>query len=288
MFDDCAIGRFYSYIDGSSKLLRVKYTIDENGVVTLGDVNEVHVVYEDVPAQASTQATLDDNGVGKNVGDPAVTNAENNEPKPATPAEPANPVQAAEQTPAPAEPAAPVVPEQAAEQTPAPAPAEPVSEPANPVQAAEQTPAPTEPTDDAAQSSNKPAVDAAQVTNAQNTNTEKVGLANEQEQEENSSSAPLTDSERAEFEALKREKKENLINSYKDNLSEEEYNGFFATIDSVSYEELETDLLKTYKRNQEEKPAKVSRAFSLASLLSRNETQESSLVAQIKANLHRD
>lgn len=257
MFDDCAIGRFYSYIDGSSKLLRVKYTIDENGVVTLGDVNEVHVVYEDVPAQASTQATLDDNGVDTPVDTPKVENAET------TPEVQTN---------------------ESATDCACGDDKEKNKAEEKPEQCAEQLAT----TDDAAQSSNEPAVDAAQVTNAQNTNTEKVGLANEQEQEENSSSAPLTDSERAEFEALKREKKENLINSYKDDLSEEEYNGFFATIDSVSYEELETDLLKTYKRNQEEKPAKVSRAFSLASLLSRNETQESSLVSQIKANLHRD
>lgn len=76
MFDDCAIGRFYSYIDGSIKLLRVKYTIDENGVVTLGDANEVHVVYEDVPTPASTQATLNDNGVETPVATPKVENAE--------------------------------------------------------------------------------------------------------------------------------------------------------------------------------------------------------------------
>lgn len=285
MFDDCAIGRFYSYIDGSSKLLRVKYAIDDNGVVTLGDVNEVHVVYEDVPAQASTQATLDDNGVDTPVDTPKVENAETtpevqtNESATDCACGDDKEKNKAEEKPEDGEDKPKDDKEKSEDGEDKPKDGE-----EKPEQCAEQLAA----TDDAAQSSNEPAVDAAQVTNAQSTDTEKVGLANEQEQEENSSSAPLTDSERAEFEALKREKKENLINSYKDDLSEEEYNGFFATIDSVSYEELETDLLKTYKRNQEEKPAKVSRAFSLASLLSRNETQESSLVAQIKANLHRD
>ena len=48
MYDDSAIVRFYSYNDSTSKLMRIKYSVDENGNVTLGDINEVHVTYEDV------------------------------------------------------------------------------------------------------------------------------------------------------------------------------------------------------------------------------------------------
>ena len=48
MFEDSAIVRFYYFVEGVSKLMRVKYSIDENGAVSLGAVNEVHVAYEDI------------------------------------------------------------------------------------------------------------------------------------------------------------------------------------------------------------------------------------------------
>ena len=112
--------------------------------------------------------------------------------------------------------------------------------------------------------------------------------SDEQKQEENSSSAALTNSERAEFEALKREKKEKLIDSYKDYLSEEEYNDFSVKIDSLQFEELETELLKVYKVKQEAKEETEvnERAFTLYSLLNKP-VKESSLATLIKENLDR-
>lgn len=44
-----AIMRIYYYADGSQKLLKVNYTIDGEGKVTLGEVKEVRVTYEEVP-----------------------------------------------------------------------------------------------------------------------------------------------------------------------------------------------------------------------------------------------
>lgn len=51
-YEDCAIVRFYSYLDGSLKLMRIYYKIDADQNVTLGNINEVHVTYEDVQASA--------------------------------------------------------------------------------------------------------------------------------------------------------------------------------------------------------------------------------------------
>lgn len=48
-----AIMRIYYYADGSQKLLKVNYTIDGEGKVTLGDVREVRVTYEEVPDTSS-------------------------------------------------------------------------------------------------------------------------------------------------------------------------------------------------------------------------------------------
>lgn len=74
--------------------------------------------------------------------------------------------------------------------------------------------------------------------------------------ESNSSSAAFTDSERAEFEALKREKKVNLINSYKEFLSEEEYKTFVDSVDSYAdNDKLEFDLLKKFKAYSDEHAA---------------------------------
>ena len=74
--------------------------------------------------------------------------------------------------------------------------------------------------------------------------------------ESNSSSAAFTDSERAEFEALKKEKKVNLINSYKEFLSEEEYKNFVDSVDSYAdNDKLEFDLLKKFKAYSDEHAA---------------------------------
>ena len=101
--------------------------------------------------------------------------------------------------------------------------------------------------------------------------TTEMGNNNEQHtnsvQEESSSTTSFADSEREELETLKREKKINLINSYKEFLSEEEFNNFTNSVDSYTDETLELDLLKIYKKGKEN--VKTSRAFSLDSMLNR-------------------
>lgn len=270
-YEDNVICHFYSYIDGSHKLMRIFYSLDEENNAILGDIEEVHVTYEKV--EKSTEESAAPAFTEENTG---VTN-----------------------------------PEATSEQSEAQKTTEPVTEMStekvdNAVSEPEQTSKesfaedlPTEQeeqssvTDAAANAANEEtAVFAAQDVNANTQTTMEVGAVNEQKQEENSSSAPLTDSERAEFEALKRAQKEELLNSYKEYLSEDEYNGFFATIDSVSKNELETSLLKFYKEYQERENAKpITRVFSLSQLIGnlnkKGESKENELANYIGDILQR-
>lgn len=258
MYEDRAIMRFYSYFDGSCKLMAINYSITEDGVVSLGDVKEVHITYEEVPEVPEVPPTnaTEEPGVGQEPSSMSEDPVEPQEPtEPNDITEPSDPVNASTD------------PEPVAEETttePTNASVDPVADP------------------NVAAQSSETAETAAQDTDAQNTQM-KVGAVDEQTtQEEGSSSAALTDSERAEFEALKRKEKEELINSYKEFLSEEQYNGFFATIDSVSKEELELSLLKEYKNFTEtNQKAKQRRAFAFAPVNNNVETRNS-LVQDIK------
>lgn len=88
----------------------------------------------------------------------------------------------------------------------------------------------------------------------------------EQTQETDTSSASFTQSEQAEFEILKREKKLTLLNSYKDSLSEDEYNKFVGSIDSFDEKDLEIELLKAYKAFKEQEP-KQRRVFAFTPII---------------------
>lgn len=240
MFDDNAIVRWYSYFDGSCKLMRVMYSCDENGTITLGNVNEVRIAYEDV-------ATIDETGVGQATATEAPVVTETVE-------EPH-----ADETTMTVD--APVVEEPTVEPTPVveePTVTVMEEEPATPVV---EEPTPTEPVVDAACDTN---IEPAQVANAEVTElNEKVSVENEQTEEENSGSTSFAESERAELESLKREKKVNLIDSYKTYLSDEEYNEFISTVDNFSDESLEVALLKKRVDYAESSNSKPMRAFAL-------------------------
>lgn len=274
MYEDRAIVRFYSYIDGSSKLVRINYSLDEQGQITLNEIHEVHVVYEDVPEvnptdeskgvtnpeQESTENSFD-NGKNEKAEEDTKENEEDDEENEKD--------SFTDQTSAENEDQSKSSPtELSIEKT--------VSE-----------------TDAAQPAANESATFAAQDVDANTQTTMEVGAVDEPKQEETSSSTSLTDSERAEFEALKREKKEELLNSYKDYLSEDEYDGFFATIDSTSQEELESSLLKSYKAFKEKEEAKpISPIFSLSQLIGiknkkTNENKESELANYIQEVLDR-
>lgn len=277
-YDDNVICRFYSYIDGSCKLMRIFYSLDEENNAILGNIEEVHVTYETVekPTDEPTAPAFTEENTG-------VTNPEQATAQPSidegTPAPADEPATSPEDNAA-SEPAQPAQ-DNFAENNPETPKEEPASDKSSE-------------TDAAANAANDTTADfAAQNVDANTQTTTEVGAVNEQQEKENSSSAPLTDSERAEFEALKRKEKENLLTSYKDYLSEDEYNGFFAAIDSVSYEELETSLLKAYKDFKEKEAAKPSRrVFSLSQLIGnnlnkKNESKESELASYIGDILQR-
>jgi hypothetical protein len=77
------------------------------------------------------------------------------------------------------------------------------------------------------------------------------------ESQEESSSAPLDHSERAELEAFRRERKEGLIVSFEDDLSSEFLSNLSNNVDNYSYDELEVTLSKEFTRvNRENKKSK--------------------------------
>ncbi len=235
MFEDNAIVRFYSYIDGSNKLFRVKYTCDEKGEITLGTVNEVHVVYEDIVEEPKNeesveQATEQENlGVATATEDPIVEGATQ---------------------------------EQVVEHEEINA-AEVVSTALDVVNHEETIEQQTEnlpevQVDDVSQAS---------VSNAEITDEKKVS-ENETIEQEDSSASTFAQSQVEELEALKREKKIALLDSYKEELSDEEYADFTARIDEFDNDSLELELLRRYKRDNKE--TRVERVFNIVNPINTN------------------
>lgn len=252
MFEDSAIVRFYYYVEGNVKLMRVKYSINDSGDVTLGDVNEVHITYEDII----------ENSVGVNNAEVTTTEG--------------NPV---------------ATPETNASEGISTA-SELSTATEGITAASDVSTTPTEDpvnTDEVASAAENSS--AAQLENAEVTDTEKkVSDGNEQNsttKEEGASSASFTDSERAQFETLKREKKVNLLNSYKDKISEEDYNNFLNAIDTFAEEkDLELEVLKAYQRNLEENSTPIRGVFSLNSIINHNENKDD-LATYIRRQLNR-
>lgn len=305
--------RFYYFVEGVSKLMRVKYSIDENGTVSLGAVNEVHVAYEDIienekpeetpqfnneidtttqVAMAATEKEEDDvneevDGDGKkqedddkiddcNISSTHIISTE------ATSAEPEK-IEKEDKQPAPDKTS--VVNED-----------EPKKEEKN-IDKCENISTNVENTseiaidmtNDNAEETSAP-VENVQITSEQDFSSSSVIMKAEQSSDEENrdnsnddfsnndesssqqevstaSSAAFTESDRAEFEALKREKKIALVNSYKDKISEEDFNSFVSKIEDFdSDESLELALLKSYKKYQEDVDSNVKpmRAFAFA------------------------
>ena len=263
LYDGNAVFRAYSYIDGSSHLFQINYSLEENAI-TLGDIVEVHVTYEPIETKEAQ-------------GDKNAPFTENNNESEEQPVE--------EPTVVSTEPIAEDL-TQAKEIV-----KEPVdtADSADPIEQSEgeknsfseEQPTETTVSENAAESSTD-AEPAANDFSADNTQTQKVGAENENDQETSSSSATLAESERAEFEALKREKKVNLINSFKDSLSDDEFNKFMENVDSTDYDALNVELLETYKRKNEGKPS-PRRVFAFTP--KNNASKDSELYNYIKGLL---
>ena len=245
MYEDCAIVRFHYYMEQCSKLMKIYYTCDEEGNVTLGDVKEVHVVYEEVE-QKTTEVEINMKQIEETSIDAVNLSDQDDENKTETEVE-----------------------EETIEDK--------KDEKDDDNEEKDDKEDFVEPTIEPVVEENVVVVDdvTAQVSNVEITPTQmeaSVENENTNNEETASSATSLTEGERAEFEALKREKKVNLLNSYKDSLTEEEYNNFLEGIDSFSDESLELELLKAYKRNQQvnTNSDKPIRAFAFAPINNAN------------------
>ena len=249
MFNDCAIARFYFYMDDTSKLMRIKYSVDENGVVTLGDINEVHIVYEDVPEVTPVMTEIGVTQASEEESSTVSVNAEEKEDK----EEDKEDLKSFRTT----EDHDPKNNDSDSKPSDDKDEEDDKEKEDNFVKTSEVV-------DAAANGSNAEPVEAAQVVNAEVTpEIEKVSVDNETEtQETTSSSTSFAESERAEFEALKREKKIALVNSYKEDLSSETIADFMSKIDELDEKQLEIELLKAYKA--EISNVKPMRAFAFA------------------------
>lgn len=267
MFEDAAIVRFYYYMENGSKLMKIKYSCDESGNVKLGDIVEVRVTYEEVVGVSNTATEVEEVGV-ENATETIEENAEEQESELAKKDDEEEKGRCVK------------------------------SDDEDDKDEEDSIDDPDDPEDKDDKDDDKvvcaacgdveeqPTADAADVSNAEVTETERVvSDGNEQVAEEtNTSSASFTDSERAEFETLKREKKINILNSYKEILSEEEFNNFLGSIDSFEESDLELELLKAYKASKDKEP-KIQRAFAFAPILEKNNADKNSLDDFIRKNL---
>ena len=302
MFEDAAIVRFYYYMENGSKLMKINYSCDDNGNVSLGDIIEVRVAYEEVVVAVSNTATVTEvetvgvenateiNEVNETEGE---TFGDVNEDPTEIFAESKEEEKEAEEE---------EITEASCKEEEEEKDEEEFSEEQKEEDDEEATEDSEEDSEDKEDKvvcaacgdevnveeneEEKTATDAADVSNAEITEVERVvSDGNEQVSEEtNTSSATFTESERAEFEALKREKKVNLLNSYKDNLDEEEFNNFLGSIDSFDEKDLEIKLLKAYKASQDKEP-KPTRVFAFAPYINQKNAETNSLDDFIRNNL---
>jgi hypothetical protein len=276
MFEDSAICRFYYYMENGSKLMKIKYTCDENGNVCLGDIVEVRVTYEEVVEVSNTASATEVEEVGVENATEIEKEDEEEKVEDETPEKDEEVEDEKEddfETPSEEE------EKEVTEKESTEEPSEDEEEKDDEVAHA----ACGDPEEEEKEKST--ATDAADVSNAEVTETERV-MSDEHEQieETNTGSASFTQSERAEFETLKREKKVNLLNSYKEILSEEEFNNFLGSIDSFEEKDLEIELLKAYKASKDHEP-KPQRAFAFAPILNKKNAEKDSLDNFIRNNL---
>jgi hypothetical protein len=286
MFEDSAIVRFYYYVGGDQKLMRVRYSCSEDGEVTLGSVNEVRIAYEDVVESPSAEINMEQ------VEEPIVTEEVTTDAVSECTID--TEIVEEETTTTNAEITEHTTEEEVIDSVDNPedsgefAGEEPEDEEEKDDKEVDNVEDKKDEKDDQEETFEDTTSEPAQVTNVEITPTTetKVSVDDEQNstnQEIFSSSTSFTESERAEFEALKRKEKVDLINSYKDSLTDDEYANFMEKVADFTKDSLELELLKAYKRNQEEEnSSKPMRAFALNSLNNNANKQESTLDAFVR------
>ena len=258
--------KFYSYLDGSVSLYRIQYSLADDGSVQLGDRKPVRRTWEVIPEKAETSpaaATAEEAPVDEVVSsvaeepqdgkDAAVaTVAENNESKAEAEvkADVADSVVKATE-------ATTIEVAASPEET---KPSEEVAE--------------TEKAVETVAGENLTAVENATATREVSPATLNTAIgANEEENAEgeqsseqqnnnhSASASTLDQSEREEFEALKKQEKLNFLTSYKDKLSDEDFQRFAAELDNYSSKEsLEVEILRAALAHSQEEKSSIRRA----------------------------
>ena len=272
MEDGFVYVRFYSYLDGSVSLYRIQYSLADDGSVQLGDRKPVRRTWEVIPEKAETSpaaATAEEAPVDEVVSsvaeepqdgkDAAVaTVAENNESKAEAEADVAASVVNNEEMVVKATEATTTEVAASIEET---KPSEEVAEP-------------TEKAVEMVAGENSTAVENATATREVSPATLNTAIgANEEENAEgeqsseqqnnnhSASASTLDQSEREEFEALKKQEKLNFLTSYKDKLSDEDFQRFAAELDNYSSKEsLEVEILRAALAHSQEEKSSIRRA----------------------------
>ena len=265
--------KFYSYLDGSVSLYRIQYSLADDGSVQLGDRKPVRRTWEVIPEKAETSpaaATAEEAPVDEVVSsvaeepqdgkDVVATVAENNEPSEAE---------------VKADVAASVANnEEAVDKAITEATTTEVATPTEETKPSEEVAEPTEKAAESVADENLTAVENATATREVSPATLNTAIgANEEENAEgeqsseqqnnnhSASASTLDQSEREEFEALKKQEKLNFLTSYKDKLSDEDFQRFAAELDNYSSKEsLEVEILRAALAHSQEEKSSIRRA----------------------------
>lgn len=266
MFDNSAVVRFYSLLDGSNKLMRIDYSNNNDNIV-LGNIRECRVTYEDVTIEKGVDQAEEITSV--DVVDDSANDIQNKEE----------------------DGECAVTNEQSAEESFKDKECENKDEDKllkdeeSEKEKCKLTEINEDEKDKKDSFENQPenCAAAAPDTNAENTETDiKVSVENENSAENQSSSTSFTESERAELEALKKAKKVEFLNSYKDILSEEEFNKYSISLDNFTEEGLELELLRKFKENAGQN--KKVRAFAFAPVPENVETKSLDDIVKVYLN----
>ena len=261
--------KFYSYLDGSVSLYRIQYSLADDGSVQLGDRKPVRRTWEVIPEKAETSpaaATAEEAPVDEVVSSVAEEPQDGKDAAVATVAENNEPKEAEAEAEVKADVADSVV--KATEATTIEVAASP--EETKPFEEVAET----EKADETVASENLTAVENATATREVSPATLNTAIgANEEENAEgeqsseqqnnnhSASASTLDQSEREEFEALKKQEKLNFLTSYKDKLSDEDFQRFAAELDNYSSKEsLEVEILRAALAHSQEEKSSIRRA----------------------------
>ena len=286
MFEDAAIVRFYYYMESGSKLMKINYSCDENGNVCLGNIVEVRVTYEEVVEVSNTATEVEQVGV-ENATEDIKENEEEKESEVVEEKDEKDEKEFVDESKDEEEEDVTEEPSEEKEEEDFSKDEEEKEECTEESKDEEDDKVVCAACGDEVNENEeeKSTAEAADVSNAEVTEVEReVSDGTQTTEETNTGSASFTDSERAEFEALKREKKVNLLNSYKECLDEEEFNTFLGSIDSFEEKDLENELLKAYKASKENEP-KHQRAFAFAPIVENKNADRNSVDDFIRRNL---